>query len=444
MSEIRLKSHQHYADLYDRHTVEMCRRTEKSFEKEIEVPEGKEMSKEELARINRMAKELYLHAEMGERYLNRDKAIREWMDKDRAQDEFYKSAQAPEDIRCLVCRNRVKPTFKDLWSREGKEDRVLFMYDCPNECLPRRAFFNDGEEWRTKPNPCLKCNAPLTEKSEERPDGYVIIATCSSCGNVETTEHEWFKAKEEEIDLDFPKDRDRFCLTEEKGREYQNEKHRMEGLAKLMEEFKEKEKARDDKLKENLKGFHLDGAGYRCAICHTNTPEGDNWYDEYGIKCLVCQKAIDNGEIPASVAKDEDSWYSKYDLDRLFTLKGATLRKWIKDGIIKSRIITRYGKGVHTELFLLEDNKGFLPPKKMLESKPVREKKDGQIWTHHEPWYRFVDPFEYLKDYAIIKHMRVVSPEEMKQREEEKQVKQKAKSERRERIKAVREKKRKK
>ncbi len=53
----------------------------------------------------------------------------------------------------------------------------------------------------------------------------------------------------------------------------------------------------------------------------------------------------------------------------------------------------------------------------MVESRPVQEKKDGKIWTHHEPWYRFVDPFEYLKDYGIIKHMRVVSEEEMKERE---------------------------
>jgi hypothetical protein len=289
----------------------------------------------------------------------------------------------------------------------------------------------------------LKCNAPLTKTSEEKTDGYVVISTCASCGNVEREEHEWFKSKEEEIDLNFSKDRDRFCLTEEKGTEYADEKYRMEGLSKLMEEWKEEDERRKKKLEENPKGFHLEGR-FSCIICHAGTPEGDNWYDEHGIKCLVCQKAIDEGEIPATVASDKQSWYSKYDLESRFNLKAPTLRRWVKEGIIKPRVISVYGKGTHYELFLIEDNKDFLPPKEMTESKPVREKKDGKIWTHHEPWYRFVDPFEYLKDYDIIKHMRTVSEEEMKQREEEKAEKQKAKTERRERLKAVREKKRKK
>lgn len=419
----------------------MCRRTEKSFNKEIEVPEDKEVSKEELARINRIAKEMYLHAEMGERYLNREKTIQGLMDRDRAKDDLYESAKAPEDIRCLACRNRVKPTFKELWSQGDKEDRVLFMYDCPNECLPHRAFFNDGEEWRIKPDPCLRCDTPLSKTSEEKKDGYVVVSTCPSCGHVEREEHEWFRPKEEEIDLNFSKDRDRFCLTEEQGKKYQDEKWQMERLGKFMEEWKEKEKARDEKLAANPEGFHLDGVGYQCFICGTHTGDGDNWYDQHGIKCLVCQKAIDNGEIPASLAKEKDTWYSKYDLESRFNLKGVALRKWIKEGIIKPRIVSRYGEGVHVELFLMEDNEGFLPPKKMTESQSVREKKDGQIYTRLAPWYQLVDPLEYLKDYGIIKHMRVIPEEEMNQREEERLAKQKAKTERRERLKEVRAKK---
>ncbi len=436
--ETRLKSYQYYADLYDRFTVERCRRSEEFFKKdkdEKELSEG--VTKEQTAAIKNFALELCLRIEAGERYINREKTIREWMDRDRKKDELYESAQPPEDIRCLTCRNRLKVTWKDLWSLGDKEDRVLFMFDCPNKCLPRRAFFNDGEEWRTDPDPCLKCSMPLTKTSEEKTDGYLVISTCSSCGNVEREEHEWFKPKEEEIDLSFAKDRDRFCLTEEKGKEYQDEKYRMEGLSKFMEEWKEEDERRKKKLEENPKGFHLEGR-FSCNICHAGTPEGDNWYDEYGIKCLICQKAIDEGEIPATVASDKESWYSKYDLEDRFSLKGTTLRKWIKDGLIKPRVISYYGKGSHYELFLIEDNKDFLPPKKMTESQSVREKKDGKIWTHFEPWYRFVDPFEHLKDYGIIKYMRTVSEEEMKQREEEKAEKQKAKAERRERLRGIR------
>ena len=77
----------------------------------------------------------------------------------------------------------------------------------------------------------------------------------------------------------------------------------------------------------------------------------------------------------------------------------------------------------------------------MTESQSVREKKDGKIWTHFEPWYRFVDPFEHLKDYGIIKHMRTVSEEEMKEREEVKKKKGEERKVRIEKIKAVRAKK---
>lgn len=418
-----LKSHQFYSDLYDRHTVEQCRRTEEHFKKETDPPASEEVNKEEVTRINPLAMQLALHWEAGERYINKEKAIREWMDSARKKDDLLESAQAPEDIRCLTCRSRVQPTFKELWSQLDTPDRVLFMYDCPNKCLPRRAFFSDGEEWRTKPNLCPRCDTVLDQKADDDGKKLITTNTCSKCGYTETDEHEWSFKKEDEVDENFPKDRDRFCLTDEEGRKYQDEKYNMEQLGKIMEEFNAKEKIRAEKLKENPKGFHIEGAGYSCFICGDHTPEGDNWYDEYGIKCLVCQKAIDDGEIPASLAKEKDTWYTKYDLERYFELKGPTLRKWVKDDIIKARTVSHFGKGVHYELFLIEDNKDFLPPKKMVESRSVKERRDGKDWYTTAPWYQFVDPFVHLNGYKIMDYMRIVPPEEMKAREEEKKKK---------------------
>ena len=327
MSESYLKAYHHYADLYDQFTVERCRRSEALFNQEKdeeELPEG--MNKEQASAMKKVMAEWILRMEAGERYLNREKTIREWMDSDRKKDDLLESAQPPEDVRCLTCRNRLKVSSKDLWSRDGKEDRVLFMFDCPNKCLPHRAFFNDGEEWRIEPDPCLKCSTPLTKTSEKKADGYVVISTCPACGHVEREEHEWFKPKEEEIDPNFAKDRDRFCFTEEKGKEYQDEKYRMEQMGELGKKWKEEDERRKKKLEENPRGYHLEGS-FSCTICGSHTPEGDNWYDEYGIKCLVCQKAIDEGEIPATVASDKESWYSKYDLESRFSLKMPALRR---------------------------------------------------------------------------------------------------------------------
>jgi hypothetical protein len=183
--------------------------------------------------------------------------------------------------------------------------------------------------------------------------------------------------------------------------------YNLTGLAELCFDFGEEECRRKKKLEENPKGFTLEGIGYSCFICGNGTPAGGNWYDKYGIKCLTCQKAIDRKEIPASLAKDKESWYSKYDLESCFNIKGPALRKWIKDGIIKARTLTSDGKGVHYQLFLIKDNLGFLPPKKLVKSELVKETRDGKDWYHSEPWYKFVDAHEHLKGYKIMDHLRV-------------------------------------
>lgn len=153
-------------------------------------------------------------------------------------------------------------------------------------------------------------------------------------------------------------------------------------------------------------------------------------------------RTIDEGEIPASLAKDKDSWYTKYDIESRFNVKGPALRSWVKKGIIKPRTISHYGKGVHYEFFLIEDNKDFLPPKKMVESQfasTTNEK--GEKTSRSYPWYCFVNPVEHLKGYKIMDHLRVLTPEEVKAREAEEKEKQKAKDERRERLRAIRAKK---
>lgn len=408
-----LKPNSYYSDLYDRHTVEKGRRIEKSYdERDSEEYKGKSNGKEEIEKIKRVLKKFLLHMEMGERYTNKEKTIKEWMAADQKKDELYESAQAPEDIRCLTCRNRLKPTSKDLWSEQGKNDRVLFMYDCPNKCMPRRAFFNTGEEWRIKPDLCLKCDTQLELKSDDDGERLLTTKTCPKCGYVEIDEYKWTHRGEEKVDENFGKDRDRFCLTDEEGLKYGQEKLHLEQIAKFSDEWKKEEERRAEKLKQNPKGFHLEGAGYTCFICGDHTPESDNWYDEYGIKCLVCQKAIDDGEIPACLARDKESWYSNYDIQSSFNVKSPTLRKWVRQGVIKARTVSNYGKGVHTQLFLIEDNKDFLPPKEMVKSQPIITREGGKEWSSSEPWYKFVNPKEHLKGYKIVDYLKLTEEKE--------------------------------
>lgn len=416
-----LKTKQYYVDLYDKHTVEKCRRIEGY--KDEQPPKAKGITKKEAQAASDWAHDLMLTFEKGERWASRDKTINEWMERDRQRDEFLESANPPEDMRCLTCRNQLKVDSRQLWhGDEDKEDRVLFMYECPNQCLPRRAFFNDGEEWRSKPHICIKCSAPTKSEVTDNKIKMVTKYTCSNCKHIEVDEYVWSK-KEDEYDENFATDRDRFCLTEEEGRKFQEMKWNMERMGTLGKEIEEKEKARAKKLEENPKGFHLEGSGYTCAICHDSTPKEDNLYDKWGIKCLVCQWAIDHKEIPASLAKNDDSWYRKYDFDRFFNVKTQTLNKWVRNGVLKARTVSRYGEGVHTEVFLIKDNKDFLPPKKLVESKRGKKAEEGEKEARMYPWYCFGDPKEILKDYKIMDYLRIIPPEEMERRDKEKQEK---------------------
>lgn len=89
----------------------------------------------------------------------------------------------------------------------------------------------------------------------------------------------------------------------------------------------------------------------------------------------------------------------------------------------------------------MRDNKNFFPDKKILKGHSVKTKeKDGKEYTHIEKWYRFVDPFKYLRKYRIMRYLRVVPPEEVKAREEEEKKKREEKQALREQKRLVRKK----
>lgn len=205
-------------------------------------------------------------------------------------------------------------------------------------------------------------------------------------------------------------------LEKEKGREFTWDEaseaaYNLVRLAEILFDSYVEDQKRKRKLQESPKGFVLDGVGYSCFICGQGTQARQNWYDKFGIKCTICQGAINRKEIPATLAKNKESWYTKYDLEYSFNLRGPTLRSWIKKGIIKARTVTHDGKGIHTQLFLIKDNKDFLPPKKLIGSHSVKEIKDGQEWFSIRPWYHFVNPIEHLKGYKIMDHIKVTHEE---------------------------------
>lgn len=179
------------------------------------------------------------------------------------------------------------------------------------------------------------------------------------------------------------------------------------GLAEIMFDSWLKDKQRKKKLEESPKGFHLDGIGYTCFICGGSVSNEQTWYDKFGIKCLVCQKAIDKKIIPGSLAKNKDSWYSSFDLQHYFNINHHALKRFVKEGILNPRTVPNESGQPHAHLFLIKDNKDTLPPKKLVESRLVKEERDGKTWVHSEPWYKFGDPYTTLKGYKIMEYLRL-------------------------------------
>ncbi|HMP67230.1 MAG TPA: hypothetical protein PKA60_00570 [Candidatus Paceibacterota bacterium] len=242
-----LKTKQEYSDIYDRMTVEDCRWRENfhnNFESDQKY-EGKVNKK-----LNRAVSDMALHYDLlyttVDRYNSKEKTIQEWIERDTEKDELYENAEAPKDIRCLKCQSFVSESSKVLWNHSDEEDRVLFMYDCPNGCLPHRAFFNDGEEYKIKPNICPKCQSIL-ERSSERVEDKKVVTTlkCSSCNYKETDELD-LTTKEEPIDTEYEKDRERFCLSGKRLEDNLKERNNLEQIASFMDRLNEKEKHKDE------------------------------------------------------------------------------------------------------------------------------------------------------------------------------------------------------
>ena len=168
-------------------------------------------------------------------------------------------------------------------------------------------------------------------------------------------------------------------------------KREIEKFAQILYEITSEDIRRKDKLIANTQGFLFDRSGYCCSICDQSAPEGNSWYDKYGLKCMFCQKAINDKIIPGSVAINKEIWYSKAELVMYFNIKGADLKRYIKQFILKNRIVQNKKGKSHFEIFLIKDNKDVLPPKKFLKSRTVQVDRNGEEWYTQEFWYEFID-----------------------------------------------------
>lgn len=121
---------------------------------------------------------------------------------------------------------------------------------------------------------------------------------------------------------------------------------------------------RKQKLKKHPKGFHLeeDGSVYNCLICHKAISGKEGWWDLLGQKCLDCQRAIDKKVIPKYVCKNRDIWYADWELKSKFGIHPMTMRKMIREGKLKARILKDKNGAIYEYVFLKEENKNLNKP----------------------------------------------------------------------------------
>ncbi|MDD5688666.1 MAG: hypothetical protein PHQ76_00090 [Caldisericia bacterium] len=133
------------------------------------------------------------------------------------------------------------------------------------------------------------------------------------------------------------------------------------GLFKLLYDCSIKELQRKQRLKKEPEGFHLDGE-YTCCICHRQVAGNENWYDKWGIKCLLCQKTVKEGLVPPFVCKDRDSWYAMFELQSKFGIKHQTAKKMVRLGELKAKIVPYENGNPYEYVFLKKENPNLIDP----------------------------------------------------------------------------------
>jgi len=239
-----LKDKSYYENLYDRHTVDFCRRLESRYNESIKDRVGKKMTEKD--RANLAAHELVMYFEAGERYLQKEDTIKKWIDRDKAKDELLKNAVSPDNIYCNDCGEIMYVENKTLYSIGTEEERVLFLFRCSIKCKKGRGIFNDGEEWIIKPELCDKCGLELNKKDERKDKKILTHYDCPECDFKKTEELDLsVKEEKEKIDKFFNRDRSRFCLNEKKGQEYYSQKMNIEKLKKIVKDVEERDKNKE-------------------------------------------------------------------------------------------------------------------------------------------------------------------------------------------------------
>lgn len=240
-----LKDQIYYSDLYDRFTVEECRRLLETT-KDLDLSKYKndqKLTEEERKQLVGWIDHLHIYIYSGERYESKSKTIDKWMARDKAKDDKLQSATEPKNVRCLKCGSTMHLEHKDLQDYNGSEE-VLFMFRCDAGCKRARAFYENGQEYIPKPTLCPKCCNPMDSSDVRKNKSIVTTYTCGNCKHSYSDTFD-LKNNKEKPDPNYETDRHRFCLDQKRGEEYTSFKIHMDQFKNIVAEIEERKENKE-------------------------------------------------------------------------------------------------------------------------------------------------------------------------------------------------------
>jgi hypothetical protein len=161
------------------------------------------------------------------------------------------------------------------------------------------------------------------------------------------------------------------------------------GLFRLLYECDRKEQERKHMLKKEPEGFHLTGGPYNCLVCHRQVESEKSWYDNLGNKCIPCQKAIKAGVIPPFVCKERDSYYVAWELKSNFGISHPTMRKLVRQGKLKARIVTYDDGAPYEYIFLKKENPDIIDPDRKSPARKSYDRNYNKAILKNNPCTKF-------------------------------------------------------
>lgn len=121
-----------------------------------------------------------------------------------------------------------------------------------------------------------------------------------------------------------------------------------------MYKIKDKFQEIDKKLASNPNGFDLDDY-YSCVICSKTVGSGQGWYDKFGPKCMLCQKAVNEGVIPEIVCLKRSNWLALWEVRQL-GFHSMVIKKLIRRRKLKAKIIKNDKGEPYFYVFIKKEN----------------------------------------------------------------------------------------